>query len=124
MNKNHAFTYNEPIKVESVTQAVCDLALRFGESTEDDEPMMSRPFGVALLVAGVDENGPQLYAKRRWSAYHRSQGLLSGIMRTRLGRLCAMTQRRLGLEARERRPSCKTPGTRWDRQNYPRLASR
>ena len=23
--------------------------------------MQSRPFGVALLIAGVDENGPQLY---------------------------------------------------------------
>jgi len=59
--QNHQFTYDEPIKVESVTQAVCDLALRFGESTEDDEPKMSRPFGVALLIAGTDENGPQLY---------------------------------------------------------------
>jgi len=59
--QNHAFTYDEPIKVESVTQAVCDLALRFGESTEDDEAMMSRPFGVALLIAGVDANGPQLF---------------------------------------------------------------
>ncbi len=36
----HAFTYDEPIKVESVTQAVCDLALRFGESVEDDDAMM------------------------------------------------------------------------------------
>ncbi|GAA94138.1 uncharacterized protein L969DRAFT_93521 [Mixia osmundae IAM 14324] len=60
-SQNHAFTFNEPIKVESVTQAVCDLALRFGESTADDEPMMSRPFGVALLIAGQDEHGPQLY---------------------------------------------------------------
>ncbi|KAG1848511.1 proteasome subunit alpha type 5 [Suillus subalutaceus] len=49
------------IKVESVTQAVCDLALRFGESVHDEEAMMSRPFGVALLIAGVDELGPQLY---------------------------------------------------------------
>jgi 20S proteasome subunit alpha 5 len=47
--------------VESVTQAVCDLALRFGESVHDEEAMMSRPFGVALLIAGVDEVGPQLY---------------------------------------------------------------
>jgi 20S proteasome alpha/beta subunit len=36
----HAFTYDEPIKVESVAQAVCDLALRFGESVDDDEAMM------------------------------------------------------------------------------------
>jgi 20S proteasome alpha/beta subunit len=47
--QNHAFTYNEPIKVESVTQAVCDLALRFGESTEDDEPLMVRFLIVAIL---------------------------------------------------------------------------
>ncbi|PWN52057.1 putative PUP2-20S proteasome subunit [Violaceomyces palustris] len=60
-SQNHAFTYDEEIKVESATQAVCDLALRFGESTEDDEAMMSRPFGVALLIAGIDEKGPQLY---------------------------------------------------------------
>lgn len=41
--------------VESTVQSVCDLALQFGESG------MARPFGVALLMAGVDENGPQLY---------------------------------------------------------------
>lgn len=58
--QNHHFTYNEDIKVESVTQAVCDLALRFGE-TDQGEAIMSRPFGVALLIAGYDENGPQLY---------------------------------------------------------------
>lgn len=59
--QNHSFTYDERIKVESVTQAVCDLALRFGESVHDEEAMMSRPFGVALLIAGIDEYGPQLY---------------------------------------------------------------
>lgn len=61
-SQNHAFTYDERIKVESVTQAVCDLALRFGESVHDEDAMMSRPFGVALLIAGIDELGPQLYA--------------------------------------------------------------
>jgi len=59
--QNHSFTYDEPIKVESVTQAVCDLALRFGESVEDEEALMSRPFGVALLIGGIDELGPQLF---------------------------------------------------------------
>jgi 20S proteasome subunit alpha 5 len=59
-SQNHAFTYDEAIRVESVTQAVCDLALRFGESIHDDDAMMSRPFGVALLIAGIDELGPQL----------------------------------------------------------------
>ncbi|KZV68445.1 proteasome subunit alpha type 5 [Peniophora sp. CONT] len=59
--QNHAFTYDEAIRVESATQAVCDLALRFGESVHDEDAMMSRPFGVALLIAGVDESGPQLF---------------------------------------------------------------
>jgi 20S proteasome subunit alpha 5 len=56
--QNHTFTYNEPIKVESLTQAVCDLALGFGEG--GDEKTMSRPFGVALLLAGCDKMGPHL----------------------------------------------------------------
>ncbi|KNE57469.1 hypothetical protein AMAG_03180 [Allomyces macrogynus ATCC 38327] len=59
--QSHQFTFNEAIKVESVTQAVCDLALRFGEGAHGQEAIMSRPFGVALLIAGVDEKGPQLY---------------------------------------------------------------
>ncbi|KAI8366618.1 nucleophile aminohydrolase [Radiomyces spectabilis] len=59
--QNHRFTYDEKLKVESVTQSVCDLALRFGESAEGEESIMSRPFGVALLIAGVDEKGPQLF---------------------------------------------------------------
>lgn len=55
-SQQHRFTYNEPMPVESITQSLCDLALRFGE--DDDEGGgggMSRPFGVALLVAGCDE---------------------------------------------------------------------
>ncbi|WFD29699.1 proteasome endopeptidase complex [Malassezia sp. CBS 17886] len=59
--QNHRFVYDEPIKIESVAQSVCDLALRFGENTEDEDAKMSRPFGVALLIVGVDEDGPQLY---------------------------------------------------------------
>lgn len=39
-SQNHAFTYDEKIKVESVTQAVCDLALRFGESMDNEDAMM------------------------------------------------------------------------------------
>jgi len=58
--QNHWFTYNENMSVESVTQSVSNLALAFGD--DDAEPgAMSRPFGVALLFAGIDENGPQLF---------------------------------------------------------------
>ena len=60
-SQNHAFHYNEPLRVESCTQAICDLALRFGEGADGEESIMSRPFGVALLIAGYDEGGPSLY---------------------------------------------------------------
>lgn len=60
--QSHSFTYDEKMGVEALTQSVCDLALGFGESQERDEPRkMSRPFGVALLLAGYDSKGPQLY---------------------------------------------------------------
>lgn len=58
----HDLYYNEPITVESLTQSVCDLALRFGEGASGEKRLMSRPFGVALLIAGYDDQrGPQLY---------------------------------------------------------------
>merc|ERR1712070_857510 len=57
--QNHRFTYNEPMRTEALAQAVCDLAMSFGES--GDEKKMSRPFGVALLIAGCDDTGPKLY---------------------------------------------------------------
>jgi len=59
--QSHAFHYAEPLRVESCTQSICDLALRFGEGAEGEESIMSRPFGVALLIAGWDEEGPSLY---------------------------------------------------------------
>lgn len=33
--QNHRFSYGEPMTVESSTQAICDLALRFGEGEEE-----------------------------------------------------------------------------------------
>jgi 20S proteasome subunit alpha 5 len=49
--------------VEAVTQSVSDLAINFGEGSSSDKKQkpMSRPFGVSLLIAGMDEKGPQLY---------------------------------------------------------------
>mmetsp|Transcript_4914 Transcript_4914/g.13222 ORF Transcript_4914/g.13222 Transcript_4914/m.13222 type:complete len:243 (-) Transcript_4914:386-1114(-) len=57
--QNHRFTYDEPMQVESCCQALCDLALRFGEDGREEDAM-SRPFGVALLIAGCDDSGPAL----------------------------------------------------------------
>jgi len=58
---NHRFTYNEPMDVHSITQSLCDVALRFGEEGDDEEDRMSRPFGVALLMAGMSKGEPALY---------------------------------------------------------------
>jgi len=58
-SQNFWFTYNRKIRVEDVTQSVANLALQFGD--DDVKASMSRPFGVAMLFAGVDQNGPQLF---------------------------------------------------------------
>ncbi|CCW70401.1 unnamed protein product [Phytomonas sp. Hart1] len=57
--QNHRFTYNEAMRVESCTLGACDLSIQFGEHS-GRKKLMSRPFGVSLLIGGVDEKGPQL----------------------------------------------------------------
>ncbi len=69
--QSHAFNFNEKLSVESTTQAICDLALRFGESADGEESIMSRPFGVALLIAGYDEDGPSLYHAEPTGTFYR-----------------------------------------------------
>ena len=46
------------MRVEACSLAVSDTCLRFGERKG---ATISRPFGVALLIAGVDDEGPQLW---------------------------------------------------------------
>merc|ERR1712032_1201727 len=46
----HWFTYNERMPVESCVHAVADMALDFSDSDKEKKRVMSRPFGVALLV--------------------------------------------------------------------------
>ncbi|XP_060843344.1 proteasome subunit alpha type-5 [Rhopalosiphum padi] len=60
-SQNHWFTYNEQMSVESVAQAVSNLAIQFSGDYDSKEPAMSRPFGVAIMFAGIDNNGPQLF---------------------------------------------------------------
>jgi 20S proteasome subunit alpha 5 len=38
--QSHRFNYDEPVGVEAITQAVCDLALRFGEDRKGKEDVM------------------------------------------------------------------------------------
>lgn len=60
--QNHRFTYDEPLRPESLCQSVSDLMMSFGEGGKENKSKMSRPFGVSLLMAGVDrKKGAQLF---------------------------------------------------------------
>ena len=64
-SQQHRFTYNEPMPVESCTQSLCDLALRFGE---DGEAGMVRRHAWQLLPAAFDVVLPAVSTIRRSSA--------------------------------------------------------
>ena len=63
--QNHSFTFDEPMLVEACVHSIADMALDFSDSSDKEDKKkktMARPFGVALLCAGVDDlNGPCLY---------------------------------------------------------------
>lgn len=85
--QNHWFMYNEKMRVESVTQAVSNLAIQFGDSDSDGQAM-SRPFGVAILFAGVDEDG---HSCTTWTRLARTFSVMqrpSGLDVKVLSRLC------------------------------------
>jgi len=78
--QNHRFTYNEAMSVESTTQSLCDVALRFSEEADDDDgdDALSRPFGVALLLAGIGDDGPALYHMDPSGTYYRFEAKAIG----------------------------------------------
>jgi len=67
--QNHWFTYNEKMPVESNVHTISDLALDFSVTDRKDKKTMSRPFGVALLVAGVDSEGTCLWCTEPSGTY-------------------------------------------------------
>ncbi|WXG46166.1 MAG: archaeal proteasome endopeptidase complex subunit alpha [Candidatus Atabeyarchaeum deiterrae] len=48
-------TYDEPISVENLTRRLCDLMQQYTQQAG------VRPFGVALMLAGIDDLGPELF---------------------------------------------------------------
>ena len=58
--QSHRFTYNESMPILAIAETIADLAIDFGEH-EKRQRAMARPYGVSLLIAGIDENGPALY---------------------------------------------------------------
>jgi 20S proteasome subunit alpha 5 len=57
-SRDYWFRYNRPIKVEDVTQQVANMALQFGD--DDAKSSMARPYGVAMLFGGCDQEGAHL----------------------------------------------------------------
>jgi 20S proteasome subunit alpha 2 len=53
--QEYFLTYKEPIPVLQLTRQIAEVVQEFTQSGG------VRPFGVSLLVAGVDHDGPQLY---------------------------------------------------------------
>ena len=64
---NHWFNFNEPMPVEAISLAVCEVALSFAEKKKkqrqkNEKRVVSRPYGVAMLIAGIDSDGePRLF---------------------------------------------------------------
>ena len=53
--QKHRITYNEAPSVDSIARSVCDLMQVYTQYGG------IRPFGVSLLIAGVDSQGPKLF---------------------------------------------------------------
>ncbi|KAL0219536.1 hypothetical protein P9112_005189 [Eukaryota sp. TZLM1-RC] len=58
--QNHWFSFNETMPTKSLAESVGDLAINFADE-DAEERIMSRPFGVALLFAGVDGGKTSLF---------------------------------------------------------------
>lgn len=65
---NHWFVFNEEMPMESLALSICELALSFADKDkkkkedEEEKRKISRPFGCALLIGGIDKNNqPVLY---------------------------------------------------------------
>jgi proteasome alpha subunit len=52
---SHRLTYGEPIPIEYLTKQISDLKQAYTQHGG------VRPFGVSLLIGGIDETGPQLF---------------------------------------------------------------
>ena len=64
--------YEEPITIEDLTRTICDLKQNYTQFSG------VRPFGVALLVAGVDVTGPRLFSTHPSGAYWEWQATAIG----------------------------------------------
>ncbi len=73
--QGHKLTYDEPIDVEVVTKRICDLQQVYSQHGG------GRPFGVALLIGGVDKTGPHLFSTHPSGTYTRYKAAALGVGR-------------------------------------------
>ncbi|MCX8147156.1 MAG: archaeal proteasome endopeptidase complex subunit alpha [Candidatus Woesearchaeota archaeon] len=70
--QQHFVTYDTPVDVLSVVKDVCDLKQICTQSAG------LRPFGVSLLIAGIDSSGPSLYETDPTGIYFRYNAAVIG----------------------------------------------
>eukprot|EP00915_Cephaloidophora_sp_WS-2016_P008281 GHVH01011426.1.p1 GENE.GHVH01011426.1~~GHVH01011426.1.p1 ORF type:complete len:263 (-),score=41.81 GHVH01011426.1:259-1047(-) len=59
---NHHFTYDEKMSIQSICNSIADIMLDFSGVNDKKKKRMSRPFGCAILLGGIDPvEGPQLW---------------------------------------------------------------
>jgi len=58
-------TYDEPISVESLVKAICDIKQIYTQHGG------VRPFGVAFIIGGIDFKGPELFGTDPSGAYRK-----------------------------------------------------
>ena len=71
--QQHTVTYNSKIDVISVVKDICDLKQICTQSAG------LRPFGVSLLIAGIEEDGePRLYLTEPYGLYFQYRAAIIG----------------------------------------------
>ncbi len=70
--QNHRLLYDEPIEVETLAKRVGDLAQQYTQYAG------VRPFGVSLIVAGVDKKGPSVFTTDPSGTYLRYEAIAIG----------------------------------------------
>ncbi len=70
--QQHRITYDSPVDVLTIVKDVCDLKQICTQSAG------LRPFGVSLLIAGIDKDGPKVYETDPTGIYFRYKAAVIG----------------------------------------------
>ncbi|KAM8719326.1 hypothetical protein ACLKA7_011956 [Drosophila subpalustris] len=76
--QKHWFAYDESMPIESCTQFTSTMVMQYCDTDTNDLAPMSRPVGLALLVAGFDSDEPQLWYLDPSGTYSRFLGKAIG----------------------------------------------